>query len=377
MTARDIRYQLALKGKPDNALTHEATLIEVEQQADCPATFRIQFALDLCDGDFQLLRDDRLKPSTNDDPLSVLVTVDNDTRCLIHGIITGRSAHLVHGGPGSYLEVIGEERRRVMDREYKSAVYDGKASDIARSILESHGFEVDAAETTIDYDEERVQLVQTGTDHAFLTRLAALNNLRFWVDYEVSGTATVTETAHFKPSPERPQSSFGLPALPNPLAPNETPELTINTTSDKCASILSFDVHDSAEVVNQVPLQQRINLDDAALDETTNIVPTNDPLNQTPPPQRLISSRLVTAGSTEEARLQNEAALDDASWSVSLTVSTTVFALGGVVQPHQFIKLVGSGEHTDGQYFVEAVTHRIDVVDHKMTLTLKSNSLGD
>ena len=374
--ACDVRYQLAIKGSPDNSLTSEATLIEVNQSADSLATFRIQFALDLCDDDFPLLEDPRLKPSPNDDALSILVSVDNDTLCLVHGIITGRSAHLVHGGPGSYLEVRGQERRRVMDREYKVALHEGKASDIARSILESHGFDVEAADTTIEYSEESVQLAQTGTDFAFLTQLAAHNNLRFWVDYEVTGGVNVKEIAHFEPSPARPQSSFGLPSPLELLAPNSTPSLTINTGDDH-ASILSFDLHSDAEGVNQVPLQQRINLDDAAVDEATNIVPTDDALNKVGPPERVISSRLITAGSVEEANVQNEAAVNDASWSVTMTVSATVFALGSVVQPHQTIELKGSGKHTDGKYFVEAVTHHIDVVDHKMTLTLKSNSLGD
>jgi phage protein D len=374
--AIDIRYQLAIKGSPDNSLTSEATLIEVNQYADSPATFRIQFALDLCDDDFPLLEDTRLKPSVNDDPLSVLVSVDNDTLCLVHGIITNRAAHVVHGGPGSYLEVRGQERRKVMDREYKVALHDGKASDVARSILESNGFEVDVADTTIEYGEDSVQLAQTGTDHAFLTQLAANNNLRFWVDYQVTGGANVKEIAHFKASPERPQNSFGLPSPLALLAPNAPPSLTINT-SDDCASILAFELHSDGEAVNQVPLQQRINLDDAAVDEATNIVQTDDALNEVGPPERVISSRLITAGSVEEANLQNQAAVNDASWSVSMTVSTTAFALGGVVQPHQIIELSGSGKHADGKYFVEAVNHQIDVVDHKMTLTLKSNSLGD
>jgi len=60
-----------------------------------------------------------------------------------------------------------------------------------------------------------------------------------------------------------------------------------------------------------------------------------------------------------------------------MTVSVTAFALGAVVQPHQIIALSGSGKHADGKYFVDAVSHRIDAVEHKMTLTLKSNSLGD
>src|SRR5690606_5460240 len=65
-------------------------------------------------------------------------------------------------------------------------------------------------QTLITYTEE-APLQQSGTDLAFLNRVARENNLEFWIEYDpVRGPfsegaeVTITEKWHFRSSPQRP-----------------------------------------------------------------------------------------------------------------------------------------------------------------------------
>ena len=108
---RDIRYQIAVDGEPDNALTEEAAEIEVQQTIEGPTTFRIKFSIDICKGDFDLLNDPRLNPGPNDPEITVTAYLNGDREVLAHGIITGRKVNLTEGGAGSSLEITCQDRR--------------------------------------------------------------------------------------------------------------------------------------------------------------------------------------------------------------------------------------------------------------------------
>ena len=376
--SRDVRFQIAINREPDPALTNDATEIEVVQSIDEPWTFRIRFAADVCDGDVPLLRDERLAPGEPDTEVSVLAVVGEETFCLIHGVITNRKDNLTEGGPGSSVEITGSDRRVVMDREQRVAHHEGKASEIVSKILSDYEFELDVEETTIDYSEDDHELAQRATDLEFVTRLAGQNDFYFWVDCDASSGPAgldLTEIAHFKPSPPRPEDSGLLSVARTSLAPDDPPVIKINT-GDGCSNILMFERESNAEAPNQTGSIERVNADDAAVDDTDIPSPTTELLGDVTQPPQLRSRRLVTAGSVEEARIQNRAALNDASWSVSARAETSVFALGGIVKPHQVIEVTGSGGVIDGAYFVKAVTHSLDPADHKMRLELLRNASG-
>jgi phage protein D len=382
--AKDFRYQLIANGTPDNDLTQQATLIEVNQSFDAPSTFRIQFAVDICQGQPTLTDDPRITPSASDPTIAAVVTIDTVPICLVNGIVTNQQVRQVQGGPGSFIEITGQERRVVMNRQFNVTHHEGKASDIVTQILGSYGFQTDVADTTIEYSENDVKLAQAATDHDFVTKLAAKNNFAFWVDYDVTtdplGNPTIKETAHFRPSPPRPQDEGGggggLPSVPAlQLAPPEQVTIIVNS-GDTCSNILVADVHSNAEAINQVPTVSRVNVDDATIDDASQIMNADNMLNKVAQPPQVRSSRVVTAGSVEEGRLQNSAAVTDASWSIKLKVDATAYAMQTVVLPHQTINLQGTGTRTDGPYVVDSVAHHIDVVDHKMSMMLKSNSFG-
>jgi hypothetical protein len=377
---RDIRYQIAVDGEPDNALTEEAAEIEVQQTIEGPTTFRVKFAIDICRGELNLLDDPRLNPGDPDTRVTIVAHLNGESYVLAHGIITERKVNLAEGGPGSSLEIVCQDRRRVMDRKPYSKAHEGTAGQIAEQILMTKDFETDVTDTEIQYEEDKGTLNQAEeTDLAFVTKLAGRNGHRFWIDWEVGTGLTgfeLTETAHFKPSPPQPQRN-GLGFVPPLLlAPEAAAELKLNA-GDGCSNVASFELHTNAEAPNQSGPVRRVNSDDGEVAESSVPGPTTEQLGERPtaPPQAR-ERRLVTAGDAQEARARSEAALNDASWAVQATAETSVQALNGFVAPHQIVTVSGAGALNSGDYFVKAVTHTVDSAAHKLRIELLRNAFG-
>lgn len=368
---RDIRYQIAIDRQPDNALSEEAAEIEVQQTIEGPTTFRIKFAIDICQGEFNLLDDARLNPGDPDTEVTVTAHLNGEGYVLAHGIITERKVNVAEGGSGSSLEIMCQDRRLLMNREERNEAHQGRASDIAKQILERYGFETDIADTEIDYEEDTTTLNQAETDLAFLDKLAGRNDARFWIDWEAGEGLTgfeLTETAHFKPSPPRPAANplgFTPPLL---LAPVGAAELTLNS-GNGCSNVASFELQSNAETPNQSGPIERVDADSGEVTETEAPAPTTETLGEEAPAQPR-TRRLVTAGDAQEARVRTQAALNDTSWSVQATAETSVQALNAFVAPHQIVRVSGAGRLNSGDYFVKAVTHTVDFSAHKMRMTL-------
>lgn len=376
---RDIRYQIAINRQPDSALSEEAAEIEVQQTIEGPTTFRVKFAIDICQGEFNLLDDERLNPGDPDTEVTITAYLNGESYVLAHGIITERKVNLAEGGSGSSLEIMCQDRRLLMNRRQHNAAHQGRASDVARQILERYDFETDVTDTEITYEEDTTTLNQTETDLAFLDKLAGRNDARFWIDWEAGEDLTgfeLTETAHFKPSPPRPPDNplgFTPPVL---LAPEGAAELELNT-GDGCSNVASFELQSNAETPNQSGPIERVDADSSEVIETEAPEATTETLGEeAPAPAQPRTRRLVTAGDTQEARVRTQAALNDASWSVQATAETSVQALNAFVAPHQIVRVTGAGQLNSGDYFVKAVMHTVDSSAHKMRIELLRNALG-
>ncbi|MBI1356584.1 MAG: hypothetical protein GC160_19760 [Acidobacteria bacterium] len=375
----DIRFQIAVNRELDNDLTADAAEIEVQQTIEGPTTFRVRFAVDICGADMRLLEDERLQPSDPDTEITVLAILNGVTYVLSHGVIAERQVSLAPGGPGSYLEIRGKDRRVVMDREQRNASHSGTAADIVTPILSRYGFEADVADTPIEYDENSTTLNQTETDLAFVDQLAGRSDVRFWIDWSAeNGLAgfEVTETAHFKPSPPRSSLPGPLGGLSIPiLAPDSPPELRLNS-GDGCANVASFEVSSNAEAPTGSGPIERVAPDTGEVDETETPAATTEPLGSAASGSQARTRRVVSAGSAQEAQLRTQAALNDASWTVQATAETSVHALNGILAAHQTVRVSGGGSLNSGNYFIKSVTHAIDASDHKMRLELMRNGLG-
>ncbi len=374
----DIRFQIAVDREPDNDLTADAAEIEVQQTIEGPTTFRVRFAIDICGADMRLLDDERLQPSDPDTEITVMAILDGATTVLAHGVIAERQVSLAPGGPGSYLEICGQDRRVVMDREQRNEAHSGTAADIVTPILTRYGFDADVADTPIEYDENTTTVNQTESDLAFVDQLAGRSDSRFWIDWSAeNGLAgfDVTETAHFKPSPARSSSPSPLGVSIPLLAFDSPPELRLNS-GDGCSNVSSFEVSSNAEAPTGSGPIERVAPDTGEVNETETPATTTEPLGEPPPATQTRTRRVVSAGSAQEAQLRTQAALNDASWTVQVTAETSVHALNGILAAHQTVKVTGAGELNSGDFFIKSVTHAIDASDHKMRLELMRNALG-
>lgn len=374
--ARDIRYQIALNELVDDQLTMDLSEIEVVEAVRGETTFRVRFQIDICGQSFELLNDDRLTPGT-DRRLTVMVTVDGERFCLVHGLITDRKTDVKEGGAGSSLEVVGVDRRKELGRNGDArGPLTGTTALIVTGIVASHGFvpDVEFGDTTL-YTPLTNQLGQTASDLELINKLAAEAGYEFWVDAEVLGVVgpavLLKETAHFKTTPAR-----GLGPIPIPpiIALPGAAVLSLNPGSG-CSTLLGFTSQRASEVPTGSGPLSRVNMDTGEIENTEVDQPSLAPLGERPPAPRN-RRPIVSAGSAAEARRRQDAALIDASWTVNARAETTVHALGSLIRPRDVVSVKGTGAIDDGDYYVWKVTHTIDAADHKMNLELRRNAVG-
>lgn len=358
--------------------------VRVEQKLDEPTQFAVRFLDDIEDGRPRHANDDRLAIDTI---VSVIVEVGDAVACLVRGPIVEHKSEVTLGGPGSWFEIHGLDRRDLLDRICVQATWTGRASDVARQILGQAFDDLDVEDTTRVYEERRETLNQRTTDLEFLTQIAGRNNVHFWITYDcarspIGSGFQVTETAHLASSPRRPEGGVsGAIASAIQLIPTSELTLRVHVPSSQCPNVTAFQV----SVEGDRPSRYR-----AGSMPTEEIRPGATDASDPQPSagqgaQRLGQLGGVTrelcmpgSGDPQETQTRGEAALTAAGWFVQATASTTRHLLGGVLRPHDVIAAVGVGPRFGRAAFrVKEVTHVINAAEHFMDLALESNSLGE
>lgn len=343
-------------GRTADAEVSGATVVEVTERLGEPTLFSLQYAVSPAGGDLTWLSDGRLSPGTT---LSVRVPSPDGEVCIVKGPVTGQRIHLVHGGAGSTLEVLGADTSATMDRETKTLAHlEVTDSDVASLVLSDHGLVPDVASTNARYTETGRPLVQRETDLQLLRRLARRNGFLFWIDCDAT---TGVETGHFK------RLDLGAAAAQE-LAINQDP-----------ANLESLDLRWDAER----PTSTTAKALDAGTLETADGSVASTPLTLLGDQglQQITGdtrSMLLTAPTADAADLQAraEGALIEADLFVQATGSTTVSALRGVLRAHTVVELAGAGQRHSGRYLVTSVRHTIDSTGHAMRFELARNAWG-
>lgn len=358
--------------------------VRVEQSLDEPTQFAVRFADDIQDGRMRLASDKRLKADTI---VTVAVEVDQELVVLVRGPVTEHRSQMTIGGPGSWFEIHGMDRRDLLDRACVQAAWTVRASEAARGILAGTFDEVEVEDTARSYDANTTTLNQSVTDLAFLRQIARRNGLHFWITYEASrsplgGALQVTETANFATSPRRPSGS-GAAALVSalPLAATTPLALRIHVPSKDCPNVTAFQVNTDA---------RRPNAYRAGAMQTEDVDPATTDVTDPQPPAGNASRRLPDiagvrrdlcmpgAGDPLETQTRGEAALTEAGFCVQATASTTRHLLGGVLKPHDVVNAIGVGpKFANATFRVKQVTHVINAAEHFMDLALETNGLGE
>ena len=104
----------------------QAWLVEarVEMELSAPTRYALRFEDDICDGRHEVADDLAFEKDTD---LGLFVQLeDGSYECLVVGPILKVRASSVLGGPGSWVEFHGEDRRARMGRITVQAKYKGK-----------------------------------------------------------------------------------------------------------------------------------------------------------------------------------------------------------------------------------------------------------
>ncbi|HMG73698.1 MAG TPA: hypothetical protein VK582_09365 [Pyrinomonadaceae bacterium] len=345
---------IAVGGSPDEELA-AAALVEVHERIGEMTTYRLRYDIDVVEGDFPMLVDERIGPGSE---LAVIAPIDGANNYLVKGPVTGQKIHLAHGGAGSFVEVSGTDTTIAMDRETKTTLWsDITDSDAVTTILGQYGYTPDVDSTAAGHYETKHTLVQRDTDLQFVQRLARRNGFLFWIDCDEMGI----ETAHFK----RP-----------PLDGDPAGDLIINLDSNSLEAVdINWDVERPTSVVAaQLDLNDKSDIDGAVAQSPLTSL-NAEALSAIAADTRSIH---IVAPVDDAGDLQSrgEGTLVEANWFIRATCQTTVNALNALVRAHTVINLRGAGTRFSGKYLVSGVRHEIDATAHRMDVELISNGWG-
>lgn len=354
--------------------------IRVEQELNKITKFALRFEDDLCGDGPAMAGRDEIAPGTM---MTVIAGAGNVAPvCLARGPITRIKSSTQIGGAGSWVEAHCETRQIEMDRVPVRSKWIGPHQGIVEGLLGSYGFTPDVANVEGEAGEDANQLNQSGTDLAFINKMASEHGVDFWISYDaaaVGPVAVVTETAHFKISPPVSDAlPFDIGAFslqPNP----EGPVFRLNATGDDCPTVNAF----NGDVDLERPTTGQVNTHDTTSGSADETQTTAAPDTQGDGPTvgdfgDGVRREITTAGPgdvTEQSRRQN-GALRAASWFVEASANSSTELLHHIVVPHDIIQVEGAGPQLSIPYQVKAVTHVINGAAHMMDIKLRSNFMG-
>jgi hypothetical protein len=366
------------------------TEVRVEQSLDGPTRFAIRFQEDISGSQPRIKGAPELGCGQM---ITIAVKVGDKTICLVRGPITDREWSSMLGGPGSWYEIRGQDRRIELDRECRREPQSGRESDLAQAILSKQFTRACVQETNVVYGQPNGNgeplvetLNQRATDERFLCQIARRNNMHFWIEYDCqrngldpSGQSLkVEEIANLRSSPLRPEDAGILLDCRERITLDLKAKVTlrVNVDKERCPNVTAFNLKENSERPSV--------FSGSAIDVRTGIKQPTSAKDPQPP----LAKRgkridrcgfkrdvcITTAGSVVDLLRKAFAALTDAGWFVEATASTTAYMLGDVLLPHDEVKVEGLGTEDGGCYQVKAVTHVINAADHFMDLELRRNA---
>lgn len=328
-------------------------LVVVDEGGLRPSTFSLRYGLQLTDGDFQLLVDDRLGP---DSPVAVQVAPGGSLQTLLRGTVLQQDLDGTVGGDGSTLLISGADKTAAMGWAHKNRVWCEVSDAMAvEQILSQHGLIPRVESTSTTHTEAKHSLVQRESDLEFIHRLARRNGCWFWLEYDPSGQTV--------------QARFARP----PMSGQAAVTLSVRAGSANVDRIgLSWDIDRPTGVsAKQLDLNQ-LAANDGSLDRSPLSGLARQALAdivKTPRTRQLA----VPVSDQAELQARAEALLIEAGWFVTARVTASLSRLKSVVRANTLVELDGLGSRHSGKYLVARVVHRIDAVDHTMTIDIVRN----
>jgi hypothetical protein len=353
---------ILVNGKHDekaDKLTQMVSSVEVNEQIDQATTYKINFAIDICDKDIAT----SLQAVT--DPyavLGILVTVKENLVCLVNGPVTKQMANLKHGGAGSSLQVEGSDHFHDLGKKAEGHQPWANTSDskIVSSILSKKGLNADVADTGLEAHIETDHSLSQIESYAELIRqLAARNAYHFWLTYDEKGNGT----GHFKPRNLKEENP--MKKLIVNLENNNIDNLNIQWDINKPTKVHIQNISLRSKAISELDLTLE---GEVTLGEVSLLDLVKD--------KGTIMQLTVTCDTEEDMRKRGKAALMEAHWFINATCQTSLPQLCDILRIHTIVFVDGAGKRHSGKYYVTGVKHTIDAANHKMEMSLARNGWG-
>jgi len=356
--------------------------VRVEQSLNQPTRWAVRFLDDISvkTGQPTIANAPQLQPGKM---LTIAVPDGNGVTVLVRGPIEEIDCNVTLGGPGSWVQYGGRDRRGFLDRVVETKVWESAASKAVKTILSHHGFKTAVEPTKETYSTKRTTLNQRASDLQFVTACARRNNKCFWITYEGRTTGNrlrVEETAHVESSPPRGQDAevgapFDLQQLP---LSQEGVVLKLNVPASDCQTVTAFNINVDLEATNTFKVNAQSwsgkKQPRAGTDPQADLNDGGEGALAFSQGERNV--RPVGAGDASELGPLGEAIVTEAGWFVKATLSTSAHMAGGVIQAHDIVPLVGVSQAHDGKFQVSSVTHVINAADHMMDVAIRRNSVN-
>ncbi len=357
----DTSYMLRINNAPAGRdLLDAIALIEVSDDAGLASAFRLRLPVGLTDsGEWTWVADDMFKPLT---PVAISVqlgTTANEQ--LIRGYITSHRIRYDKDPGASYIEVLGVDESLLMNIEEKIVAWKNLAdSDIVTRILNNYGFTPKVENTQPSYAEDEVTTMQRGTDLAFVRRMARRNGFEFFLETDAAAGIT---TGHFhKPVlSNKPQKDIAIAFGEDSNV--RTLELHYDALRPTTMDAYGLSVGGKSD---QNAFVMSSNLDTIGGDAVLDL------LNQQP------KSLLSRGGAFDnvELRARAQAAVNAASWAVSLSGELDATSYQSVLRARRTVLVKGAGARNSGTYYVSRVVHTLTNSDYTQKFELVRNALA-
>ncbi len=343
---------------PNEQLTQQVSTVEVNERMDQNTTYKLNFMIDVHDGDIAGPVDEDTSPGKM---ISIQVKVNDSLVCLVKGPVTQQQAHLQHGGAGSWLHIEGEDTAQTLDHTTNFQLSDSASdSDIVTTIISRSSQMIADVEATPDsmHNEENHSHVQRETDLSLIRSLARRNGYHFWITYSPEGLAT----GHFK--------SRNLQGEPVAVFIINHENYNIDSLQISADSRVPTQTEGKQlDLRNKSEIGGTVRLDDTPLGAAGLVQVTSAN------PQSTHFAPTVDDSGAMQARSQ--AALREAQWFIQATCHTSLHRLCKVVRNHTIVEVQGAGSKHSGKYYVTGVKHIIDATSHNMDLELARNAWGN
>lgn len=346
--------RVSIDGRPQDGLVPDIVHLEVEEDLEQAAAFRLQLAITTrSNGSWTYV----------DDPLfqiwrrfALEAGYPGATETLIEGYVT--HVELMIGAEGEpYLELSGMDLSAKLDLAEKQLAWPNKKDhQIAQEIFESHNLGYEVEDTVATHGEPLATVLQTETDIRFLRRLAARNGF----ECHVRGSTGYFRSPNLQEPPQKTLAiEFG----------RETNLAEIRIRVDGTPATV-------AEIRRVDPMAKQVERErlQASPRRTLGRRPLAELRRGLPDGQRLLRRELAAAPAEMRGRLRQ--AYEGASRFVTAEGEIDGRLYRAVLRAGRLVTIKGIGETYSGLYYVTRVRHSFSVEGYAQQFEAYRNGLG-